>query len=251
MLLRSILSRCTAILLLVFSLANGGFARAQAQLRAVAGLALPPYVIRDGEDGIEVDILRQALALSGYTVRLDFVPFARVPVSLKNREADCALTINESSGITGVFYSQSHVKYQNVAIALRSRGYRIRGTEDLKPYRVIAFQGALNYLGQAFRAMAEGKATGYSEMANQDTQIKMLYSERTDIIVMDINIFHYLRRSIRDVDISPEVAIFEIFKPTYYKVAFTDPEPCRRFNEGLARLRSSGRYEAIFRRYLR
>jgi polar amino acid transport system substrate-binding protein len=226
-------------------------APAQKQVTALAGLALTPYIIQDRDCGIEVDILRQALALSGYTVKLEYVPFARVPVSIRNREADCALTINEASGIPGVFYSRSHVRYQNVAIALRSSHLRIASMMDLKRYKVIAFQEATSYLGPAFREVATADGTGYSEMANQDTQVKMLFSGRTDVVVMDINIFKYIRQAIRDVDVSPDVDIFPVFKPTRYKIGFIDPALCDRFNEGLARLRASGKYNLILKHYIK
>ncbi len=239
-----------AFLVIAAALLCGQILTAQTQLTAAVGLALPPYVLKDTNNGLEVDIVRQALQESGYTLKLDFVPFARVPISLKDKSADCALTINEASGVTGVFYSQSHITYQNVAVALKSRGLKIAKVEDLKPLRIVAFQDATNYLGNDFRAMAKSN-TGYSELANQEAQVKMLFMDRADAVVMDINIFKYFRQAIKDVPVNAEVTIYPIFPPTNYKVAFINKDVCQKFNEGFNKLKASGKYDAIFKNYIK
>lgn len=226
--------------------------RAQTQITAAVGLALPPYVLKDTNSGLEVDIVRQALLDSGYTLKLDYVPFARLPLSLKDKSADCALTINEASGVTDVFYSQSHITYQNVAVGLKSKGLKISEVAELKPYRIVAFQDATNYLGNAYRTMVKEKGgAGYSELANQESQVKMLFMDRADVLVMDINIFKYFRQAIKDTDVSAEVTFYPIFPPTNYKVAFTNKDVCQKFNEGLNKLKSSGKYAAIFKTYIK
>jgi ABC-type amino acid transport substrate-binding protein len=47
------------------------------------------------------------------------------------------------------------------------------------------------------------------------------------------------------------VDIFPVFKPTRYKIGFIDPALCDRFNEGLARLRASGKYNLILKHYIK
>lgn len=242
--------RGAAILLIVFSLLGGRALQAQTPITAAVGLALPPYVLKDTNNGLEVDIVRQALQEAGYTLKLDFVPFARVPISLKDKSVDCALTINEASGVTGVFYSQSHITYQNVAVGLKSRGLKIAKAEDLKPLRVVAFQEATSYLGNDFRAMAKANPS-YSELANQEAQVKMLFMDRADAVVMDVNIFKYFRQAIKDVEVDAEVTIYPIFPPTNYKVAFIDKDVCQKFNAAFGKLKASGKIDAIFKTYIK
>ena len=57
--------------------------------------------------------------------------------------------------------------------------------------------------------------------------------------------------SIKGTDVSAEVEFFQIFPPTYYKVAFISEEIRDKFNEGLAKLKASGTYAGIFRTYIK
>ena len=83
----------------------------------------------------------------------------------------------------------------------------------------------------------------YGEIADQSNQVKLLFLGRADAIVMDINIFKYFRRNIKDSDVGADVVISQIFPPTAYKVAFVDKDVRDRFNAGLedSRLRASTR----------
>jgi len=47
------------------------------EIRVGQGI-LPPYGIKDSNSGIEVDIVRAALAKKGHTITVRFVPFGRV-----------------------------------------------------------------------------------------------------------------------------------------------------------------------------
>ncbi len=220
------------------------------ELKVAVGLALPPYIIQDTGVGIEVDILKQALADAGYTVKLIFVPFARIKVALSDGTADAALTITEASGITSAIYSDSHVTYKNVVITLKSRALKISGIADLSKLGIFAFQDALLYLGSDFAAMAKGNAK-YAEIADQQSQVKMLFAGRTDAIIMDINIYKYFKKMIKDIDVSQAVTIHEIFAPTNYNIGFKDKAVCDLFNAGLKKLKSSGKYDLIISSYIK
>ena len=98
---------------------------AQTQIKAVVALNLPPYIMQGSDNGVDADIVRAALAAENYTLKLEYVPFARVSVSMASKTADAAFPINESSGVTGVYYSDSHISYQNVVVALKSKGLKI------------------------------------------------------------------------------------------------------------------------------
>jgi polar amino acid transport system substrate-binding protein len=79
----------------------------------------------------------------------------------------------------------------------------------------------------------------------------MLFKDRADVLVMDINIFKYFRQNIEDMDVSPAVTFFKIFPPTAYKVAFTDETVRDKFNAGLKAIKASGKYAAIFKTYIK
>lgn len=219
-------------------------------IRVAVGLALPPYVLQGTDSGIELDIAREALALKGHTIIPVYLPLARVGRSLDSRSVDAALTMDESAGLNNVYLSDSHITYQNVAISLKARAIQLNEVADLGGYSVFAFQNATRYLGEEFAAMA-ANSRHYFEKANQATQIKMLFSERIDIIVLDINIFNYFRQNESNIDTSEPVVLHQIFPPNLYKVGFLDADLRDQFNEGLAELKRTGRYEDIIGSYIR
>ncbi len=223
---------------------------AQTELKVAVGLALPPYVIQETNSGLEVDIVKQVLTDIGYSIKLEFVPFARVPVSLQTKEVAAALTINEGSGVQGVFYSDTHISYQNVVVALKSKSLSIPTIGDLKNFRIVAFQNAPDYLGTDFAAMAKAN-TKYAEMGDQQAQVKMLFAGRTDVIIMDINIYKFFKSQIKDVDVSADTVFYELFPPTAFKVAFVDKGVRDKFNVSLKKLRDSGKYATIFKSYIK
>ena len=71
---------------------------------------LPPYVIQESNNGIEVDIVRSILEKAGYSLELDYVPFARLADNLAAKRDDCVLTINDSLGGEGrLLQRQPHI----------------------------------------------------------------------------------------------------------------------------------------------
>jgi len=218
-------------------------------LKIAVGLALPPYVLPESNTGIELDIVREALAANGHTITPVYLPFARVSLALAEKKVDAALTVNESSGLKNVYFSDSHITYQNVAVSLASNNFTIDSVADLKNRSVIAFQGATKYLGSEFAEIAAANSR-YNERAKQSKQITMLFSKRVDSIVMDINIFKYFRNSEKNIDTTSSVTIHEIFQPSDYKVGFLKEGIRDEFNKALVELKKSGKYESIINSYI-
>ncbi|MCF8143171.1 MAG: transporter substrate-binding domain-containing protein [Deltaproteobacteria bacterium] len=212
------------------------------------GLALPPYNIPETDSGIEMDIVREALKIKGYAVKPKYVPFARVRRELMNRDVDGALTINPDSGIEA-FYSDGHLVCQNIVVTLKKNGFRVDEIADLKDKSVLAFQDATLYLGKEFAAMAE-QNDQYKEIAKQEIQINLLYTNRVDAVVLDKNIFYHHRNHNTVVDTSQDIDIWYIFPPTTFSVAFIDETVRDDFNEGLKQLRATGRYDEIVKQYI-
>lgn len=220
------------------------------EIKMAVGLALPPYFIAENSSGMEFEIVKEALAFKGHTLKATFVPFARVIVELENKTVDAAATVNSSSGLKNVFYSDSHITYQNVAISLKKKNYNIASIGDLGKYSIVSFQNATSYLGDVFAKMAKGNSK-YTEIANQESQTKMLFAERADLLVGDVNIFKFYKEKVTDVDNKQEVTIHQIFTPVNYSCAFTDETIKKDFDEGLKKLKSSGRYNEILKKYIK
>ena len=218
------------------------------ELRLAVGLAIPPYNIPETESGIELDIVREALKNKGYTIKPEYVPFARVKRALKYKEVDGALTINPDSGIEA-FYSDEHIVCENVVISLKENNFKIKDVKGLEGKSILAFQDATLYLGKDFASMAKENRK-YREIPKQQLQINLLYSNRVDTVVLDKNIFYYHRRHNDMVDTSKPIDIWYIFPPTTFSAAFVDEKVRDDFNEGLKQLRKTGRYDEIVKKYI-
>ena len=240
-------SKLFSTLLLLTVLLTQGFAK---EIKVAIGLTLPPYVLSETNTGIEYDIVKEALALKGHTIVPKYTPFARVVVDMRDGKVDAAITVNESANLGNVHFTDSHIFYQNVAVSLKKNGYNIEKISDLSKHSIIAFQNATKYLGDEFKKMAKGNG-GYRELASQENQVALLFKERTQAVVGDINIFKYFRSLTKLVDTSAQVDIHKIFPKTEYKVAFKDKALVKDFNEGLAQLKASGRYDKIFKQYIK
>ena len=213
------------------------------------GQDLPPYVLRESNSGIELDIAREALQVKGYEITPVYLPFGRVMLALENGDVDAALTVNEDSGIADIHYSDSHITYQNVAIALKKSGFKIDSVQSLGQYSVLAFHYASRYLGSEFELMAN-KNPNYAEKGQQNIQVSMLYLKRVQVVVLDFTIFKYFKRLETRVNTDAQIDVFKIFPPTPYKVGFRNVKIKDDFNLGLAELKKNGRYNELVKKYI-
>jgi polar amino acid transport system substrate-binding protein len=210
----------------------------------------PPYLILEDWRGLEYDIVREALAQEGHTVAPRYMAFARIAREIESGQVDAAMPVLPDSGIKA-FYSDNHVSYHNVVITLAKNNFTIARPEDLAGKSVLAFQHARSYLGPAFHAMAEANGL-YREEARQTMQPVLLYLGRVDAVVSDRFIFGWFANDPEvktKADTSQTLRIHRIFPATHYRVAFKSAEMRDSFNRGLKKLRDSGEYDRIVKRY--
>lgn len=220
-----------------------------ASINMAIGLALPPYIISEENSGMEYDIVKTVLENNGYTLQPSYYPFARIIKSMAEKQVDGVMTVNEQSGLSDVYFTNSHITYQNVAITLKKDRIAIPDIPSLGNHSIAAFQNAVRYLGDEFKKMAETNGA-YREFADQDNQVALLFHGRYKVFVGDINIFNYYKNQLSGVDTSAELVVHEIFPKTRYKIAFHDKDLRDTFNASLHALRESGEYDRIIQGYL-
>ncbi len=218
-----------------------------AEVKLAQGI-LPPYGIKESKSGIEVDIIKAALAKKGHTLTVRFVPFGRMGKEFEGGKVTAATPLTPGSGIKAE-YSDSHISYQNVATTLTEKGQKIGSIADLGNYKVVAFVKADVYLGEEFAKMAKANKN-YREVGDQITQNKLLMKGRTDAVVGDIRIFKYYNKQISSQVKLKDVTYHEIFSPTVYHVAFKDAAVRDDFNAGLKEIKASGEYDKIIANYV-
>ena len=62
-----------------------------AEVSMAFGERIPPFCFPETNSGIEVDVMREALAYRGHVLKPKYFPFTRVPVAFKAREVDAAM----------------------------------------------------------------------------------------------------------------------------------------------------------------
>lgn len=229
---------------------------AQAEEKSISVVfsgSTPPYVIKENDSGIVIDIVREALAQRGYRVTPVYLPIGRGSKMFAERKVDATSIIKKSSGLKNAHYSGYFMQYHNFAFALKTPGRRvhIESVADLGGLDVIAFQYAHRYLGEEFGAAVKD-SPHYREFADQETQVRMLLKGRTDVAVMDRSIFEFYKRKLiaeGDVPADVQVMRFDLFAPSKYRTAFVEATVRDEFEKGLQALRDSGRYAEIYRYY--
>ncbi|MEF2231465.1 MAG: transporter substrate-binding domain-containing protein [Pseudodesulfovibrio sp.] len=229
------------------------------EVRVGIGFVLPPYVVREDDSGLEVEIIRRALAEAGHTAVFVYLPNLRLPLELARGTLD-AVAANRAYDLAREMGGPAHpsgltVEYRNCAVSRRSDGFVIHAVGDLRGKRVLTFQNARKYLGQEFRRVADS-LQHYRELADQSLHVGMLYAGRTDVVISDRRIFLYWRKRLADssrgrgVDLEQPLVFHDIFSPSPRTVFFSDPALRDAFDQGLEALRGRGEIEALNARHL-
>lgn len=209
---------------------------------------LPPFVFPETDTGIDLEIAKKALAFGDYNLTPSYMSYGRTAKDLRERNVDGALTVSEIRGIDQVHFTNKYICYQNVAVTLEESGNQIPSIEDMQDISVVAFQDATKILGDQFKQAAQSSPL-YREVSNQENQVALLYMQRTEAIVLDVNIFTYYQNNSPKADIDVPVNIWRLFPASCYSAAFLDEEIKNAFNRGLKQLICSGEYESIFFKY--
>jgi polar amino acid transport system substrate-binding protein len=218
-------------------------------LRLITSSSIPPYVIIEENRGIVTDLMREALALKNYDINLNYSTNKRLMAELKSRRVDGAFNFPPGK-IPGFYYSEPIVSYQNVAIALSENNFDIKDISDLAGKSIIAFQNSALFLGPEYKKMSDDNPR-HEEVSKQRSQLFMLFMQRTDVIVMEINIFFYYLQEIQQLTgIHHPFTIFPIFPKAPRFAVFSSEKVRDDFNDGLKMLKKSGQYHIIFHRYI-
>lgn len=217
------------------------------------GDRIPPFCFPESDSGIELEVIGEALALHGHVLKPSYFPFARVPLSFKNRKVDAAMTDGgEDLTPYGAYYGDSAVVYDNVLISLASRKLDIKSPADIKGLTVISFQGAAKRYPEWLAPVVA--AGNYFEQNDQGIQVRTLDLGRYDLVLSDRTIFKYFSRQHQyetGKELHPvEEHAFTKVNPNDYRPLFRDPKIRDDFNAGLKQLKASGRFQKIFDKYL-
>lgn len=238
--------------ILVFVLAFSANVKAD-DVSMAFGEKIPPFCFPETNSGIEVEVIREALAVKGHTLVPRYYPFARVPIAFQKKEVYSAMTdLGIDMTPHGGFYGETAVTYDNVFITLKSLNREIKTPADLEGLSVVSFQGAAaRYPEWLAKLQTNGK---YTELSDQNLQVQLLMSGRYDTILSDKNIFKYFLIKARDNPNFKEQAYIEhhftVVNPKNYRPVFNSAALRDDFNIGLRKIKKNGLLKAIFDKYL-
>ena len=208
----------------------------------------PPHMSAATQTGLDIDIARAALARSGHTISLNFMPLNRAFASLQSGKADVMLPYFNLPQ-EGLYLSQPYLHYRPTVFAhANAKGVQINTLSDLARYRVASFQGARGYFGPAFVAAIE-QSPAYSEVQNMGSLVDMLGLKRAQVVVLDYWIFQHFYREKRHS--YPLHALEEVIPAVPAVAVFNDRALRDAFDRGLGMLKETGEYETLLVYYQR
>ena len=226
------------------------------KLKVAFGNSLPPWVFPEENNGILVDLTRANLQNTGYQMQPVYYPYARRIKAYKNGQVDVVTDITQQvvaeENLEG-YLSDRFYYYENVAVSLTKKQYKVNHVRDLVSLRVLAWQGAINTLGDDYAEMAL-QNVDYKETYKQKSQIEMLFRERVDVIQLDTRIFHYYRQQVSNeerIDTNLPVIYAPIFGRNHCAFLFRDKAVRDAFNKQIKRLKKDKKqYQSIYASYI-
>lgn len=224
------------------------------ELKLSLSLSIPPWVIRDEESGLKLEVLRKALEAVGYKIRPVYVSNARAYKLFEQRQLDAVLSPSRPVIHSG-YLSQSIVSFQNVAISLKKKGFSEHiPMSFLNDKSVVAFQKAHQFLGPEFGEMAKNNPS-YEEISQQSLQLNLLFLREVDFIVLDRSVFGYFWKDAvekmypGDPRFLQDIQVHQLFEPTVYHYLFLERSVRDEFDLGLKKIKEDGIYDGLVKEY--
>ncbi len=227
-----------------------------------------PFVIGMTKQGLEIDIFREALAHKGHSMKVYHMPNKRLQIALISmKNVDAVATVREVPN-DGLYYVDEFMYFDNYAISKMKNNLKISQVSDLKGLSILAWQNAYRDLGSEFELLFKPEPYKqnkkdykpepskqykkvYREDVNQNSQNKLFWLDRAQVIIIDKTIFNWYRIQLsKELDTNSEVIYHSIFQgKTYFQAAFKNKELVKDFEEGLKYIKNTGRYNQLYYKY--
>ena len=222
----------------------------------------PPHMIASNKSGIDIDIVSTVLSDLGYQINTVFSPLKRGMEQVRNKEADLFLPTFIQSDNNGIYISDAFIQYRPMIFSLKSQQLTINNLADLAGKRVVSFQGATGYFGQAY--IQAIKSATYRELHDMSKLPELLLMNRYDIVVLDYYIFYYFLKMYQEQSEdrhqqgdSPLIDSYasliqrhDLIPKVNAYVGFNDPNLRDKFNQQLRQFILDNRQEKIVEKYI-
>ncbi|GLX77250.1 hypothetical protein tinsulaeT_05900 [Thalassotalea insulae] len=218
-------------------------------IEMVAGLAKAPFITDEQGHGMQLDILKAALAFDELDVKFLQMPLGRNITGFQRLNADGVTTLPQDYQHPALHLSTPYISYQNVAVSLAESQLSIEKIADLSGKHVVAFQNARKFLGDKYSETV-AYLLDYREIGDQKQQIEMLFLRRAEVIILDTNILKYFIKHHHQAIYDKPITVHYIFNQRNYVAGFRSPAIRDKFNRGIKRLKENGSYQDMLNNYL-
>ena len=243
--------RLASVLALSCSVWLAAHAAPARELKVAFGQEKAPYLWVEGNEvrGLEYDIVKAILAVSGDSMASTILPNRRVTIALVSNEVDIVTGMQMHQAGEG-FYSDEYMTYANYAITRKSKAIHLGSLADIFGHSVAIWQNAWEDLHLSRFHPNGPNGLDYTEFTSQYRQSKFFWVGRADINIIDRNIFlWYSRQLAGEVDMSDELEYQNIVPVLRVRAAFRSPAERDDFNAGLKAVKANGEIDRIFARY--
>ena len=220
----------------------------------LAGFSKPPFMISEDDSGMQMEIVLAALSKNNYDVSFFYLPIIRHIEVYKKRNIDGLITMSDQENKLGLFLSKPYISYHNVVISLKKNKLVLNDVAHLSGLRVAAFQNATKFLGTQYKNIFK-QSDSYVELADQKSQLSLLFTNRVDAVVIDINIFKHLLEKLKQENANESLffesfVIHPLFEAINLVAGFRTEKLKKHFDEGIVEMKTDGRYQSIIDSYL-
>ncbi len=205
----------------------------------------PPWAYYDEDGhatGIDVETMRAVFNDIGYSTHFSILPYNRLIKEFNEQKFDFASPAAFESELG--FRTITYLPYHDVAITRKADGIIIEDYDDLKKKRIVAYQHALHVLGPEYHHAVT--FSNYIELAEREVQLKLLAFERTDVVVGEKRLLHYiLNEHYADL----EVITHDIFPVQHYGGIAKDKQLAVQFNQAIKQFINSGKFDELLNRW--
>jgi polar amino acid transport system substrate-binding protein len=218
------------------------------------GFDKPPYVIGRTGEGLEIDIAKAALQVTGLDLKIDFFDKKSLLPALKMKRVDAVASTHD---LEHRFCAvPNFIKYQIVAISKAANKISITQIDQLENKHVVAWGEAWKDLGESYRKLFNPESLyrnndHYFEARDQYSQNAMFWAGRANVIIVDMSTFNWFRHTMANqYPTNKPIVIHKIFPPiTRFPVLFNSKSLCYRFKKGLFAIKKNGLYNKLYTDY--
>ncbi|OOE80040.1 hypothetical protein BZG72_12810 [Salinivibrio sp. PR6] len=216
------------------------------------GKSKPPFVTKSCDDGIEVDLAREAFQRANYKIEEFCMVNRRMIYSYVNGTIDAGVSVPNDE--KGMFYTEVFSSFENLVVTRTSDYIIIDSIADLGHISSVAWNNAQAVLGDEFAEVVRNNPK-YREHVSQIAQVKMFLSGRVDAIIIDKNIFLWLTNKLIESgelsNINTTFTYHRIFSETVnYYIGFSNEKHAKKINDALQSMRRDGTYQEIIDSYI-